>query len=66
MSAVRSAALRLEMAEGLVQAITQGGVDTSQLDEAVFQRDSIRNLLHGAVRDATGMDPITLARLLHL
>jgi hypothetical protein len=46
MSAVRNAALRLEMAEGRVQAITQGGVSTDSLDEAVFDRYSERNRLH--------------------
>jgi hypothetical protein len=69
LTACRSAALRLEMAEGRVQALTQGsetGHSLRALDEALFERDSERNRLHEAVREATGMDPRTLGRLLLL
>jgi hypothetical protein len=64
---VRKAALRLEMAEGRVQAITTGrGGDPAVLDEAVFDRDSERNRFHEALREAAGMDPQTIARILAL
>jgi len=66
MSPVAKAALRLEMAEGLVQAIAHGSSDASKMEEAIFVRDSYRNLLHEAVREATGYDPKSLARVLAL
>jgi hypothetical protein len=65
-SPVRAAALRLEMAEGRVQAIRQGGVDTSGLDEALFDLESQRNAFRLALGDATGLDPGSVARLLAL
>lgn len=64
LSQVRRAALRLEMADGRVNSITSGGADAAMLDQAVFDRDSERNAFHLAVREATGMDPAALARLL--
>lgn len=62
---IRSAALRLEMAEGRVNAISSGRSESpAALDEAMFDRDAQRSGFHVAVQEATGMDPKTLARLL--
>lgn len=63
---IRRAALRLEMADGRVHALTSGSaaVDQSQLADAIFDRDSERNAFRLAVQDATQMDPAALARLL--
>ena len=65
---IRRAALRLEMAEGRVNALTEGSgaVDQSQLADAIFDRDSERNAFRLAVQDVTQMDPAALARLLSI
>lgn len=66
LSPIRQAALRLEMADGRVNAITNGGgaVDQSRLADAIFDRDSERNAFRLAVEQATQMDPAALARML--
>lgn len=65
LSPMRLAALRLEMAEGRVQAIASGGaVDQRQLEEAIFDRDSQRNAFRLSVQATTQMDASALARLL--
>lgn len=67
LSGVRRAALRLEMAEGRVQAIRQAAThDSVDLEQAVFNRDGEREAFRLALRDATGCDPSTLARMLAL
>lgn len=65
LSPIRRAALRLEMAEGRVNAIASGGpVDQASLADAIFDRDSERNAFRLALHEATQMDPAALARLL--
>ena len=65
MTPVRNAALRVEMAQGRVNAITSGGsVDRSTLEDAIFDRDSERNRLRIEVEKATGMPPADLVRAL--
>jgi hypothetical protein len=65
---VRAAALRLEMAQGRVNAITCSGgiVGTAALEDAIFERDSQRNALRVAVEEATGMDVAALVRVLEI
>lgn len=67
MTPVQNAALRLEMAAGRVNAITNSpGADTEDLEHAVFDRDSQRNALHLAVTEATGMEVSALMRALEI
>lgn len=66
MSPVRKAGVRLEMAEGRVQSIVNGGSVSSMLDEAIEEREIARAGLIGAVREATGVDPADIARWLAL
>lgn len=63
MNPIRKVGLRLEMAEGRVQAIRHGDC-AGPLNDAEFDRDSERNLFRLMVAEATGIDPDQLSRLL--
>lgn len=67
LSDVRRKALRLEMAEGRVQAIRQAHThDSVDLEQAVMCRDGEREAFRLALHQATGVDPQTIARMLAL
>lgn len=68
MSALRTAALRLEMANGRVNALGGGGGEKSigEAKELVAQREAERRAFHMAVEETTGMSAGELARLLTL
>lgn len=64
---IRRAALRLEMAVGRVHSITHGGSgDASEIEQAIFDRDSERNAFRAALADLTGIEANELARLIAL